>query len=99
MENEIRLNDGDVVHINPSFNFAEVPTSKVKDIKKSLANVLQSRHAWAMDEVQCEILQSGGEWTTGTIRLQIVFQPDIINDAESTSPQPTQAIFVQYGNQ
>jgi hypothetical protein len=96
VEKEIWLNDGDVVHINPSFNFAEVPTSKIKDIKKALANVLQSRHSWASDGVKCEILQSGGEWTTGTIRLQMVFEPDISN-TEDAPLQATQAIFVQYG--
>ncbi|MEH1981549.1 KGK domain-containing protein [Nostoc sp.] len=78
MNNE--LNDDDVVSMDKKKNLAQASTSRISElineIKDLLSGSYQYHPDWLEDGVECELLQVGGSWRKGKIRLHLEFIPD-----------------------
>jgi len=86
MSDEFLLGDQDVVSMGVDQSFAKTPTSKVSELKqgmisKCLGDIFSS---WVTNGVNGQVLlESGGGWQKGKIRLRLEFIPE-------TPPRPLQ---------
>lgn len=79
MSNEFFLSDQDVVSMAVDKNFAKTTTSTVTELKQGMIRQClgDALSTWVTAGVNCQILlESGGGWQKGKIRLRLEFIPD-----------------------
>lgn len=71
------LQDSDVIHMESSENLGSGSTSRISEIRKDIEHRFSYQQQWVSEDgAECELLQEGGKWQKGRIRLKLEFVPD-----------------------